>query len=73
MRIMYIVNVCIKGRPANKVKLKTNYKEQREEYDGNVVCPAHARSARARRACALRALELLLADSAVTVGRGKTF
>ena len=34
---------------------------------------AHARSARALRACALRALGLLLADGAPTVGRGKTF
>ena len=29
--------------------------------------------ARSRRACALRALGLLLADGASTVGRGKTF
>ena len=29
--------------------------------------------ARARRACALRALGLLLADGALTVGRGETF
>ena len=29
--------------------------------------------ARARRACVLRALGLLLADGAPTVGRGKTF
>ena len=36
-------------------------------------CPARTRSARARRACALRALGLLLADGAPTVGRGKTF
>ena len=35
--------------------------------------PARARSAWARRACALRALGLLLADGAPTVGRGKTF
>ena len=35
--------------------------------------PARARSARAQRACALRALGLLLADSALTVGWGKTF
>ena len=35
--------------------------------------PARGRSARARRACALRALGLLLADGALTVGRGKTF
>ena len=32
--------------------------------------PARARSARARRACALRALGLLLADGAPTVGGG---
>ena len=32
-------------------------------------CPARARSTRARRACALIALGLLLADSALTVGR----
>ena len=32
-----------------------------------------ARSARARRACALRALGLLLADGTPTVGGGKTF
>merc|ERR1712107_887093 len=34
---------------------------------------ASARSARARRACALRALGLLLADGTPTVGGGKTF
>ena len=34
------------------------------------IYPAHARS---RRACALKALGLLLADGAPTVGRGKTF
>ena len=37
------------------------------------IYPARARSARARRACALRALGLLLADGAPTVGLGKTF
>ena len=37
------------------------------------VYQAHARSARARRACALRALGLLLADGTPTVGGGKTF
>ena len=37
------------------------------------TCPARAQSARARRDCALRALGLLLADGAPTVGRGKTF
>ena len=36
-------------------------------------CQARAQSARARRACALRALGLLLADGTPTVGRGKTF
>ena len=35
--------------------------------------PARVRSARARRACALRALGLLLADGTPTVGGGKTF
>ena len=40
-------------------------------YRGNYQ--ARARSARARRACTLRALGLLLADGAPTVGRGKTF
>ena len=35
--------------------------------------PARAQSARARRACALRALGLLLADGVPTVGWGKTF
>ena len=34
---------------------------------------AHAQSARARRACALRALGLLLAVGTPTVGGGKTF
>ena len=34
---------------------------------------ARARSTRARRACALRALGLLLADGTPTVGGGKTF
>ena len=38
-----------------------------------VFYQARARSARARRACALRALELLLADGTPTVGGGKTF
>ena len=38
-----------------------------------VFYQAHARSARARRACVLRALGLLLAEGAPTVGRGKTF
>ena len=36
------------------------------------VQPAHER-ARAKRACALRALGLLLADGALTVGRRRTF
>ena len=35
--------------------------------------PARVQSVRAQRACALRALGLLLADGAPTVGRGKTF
>ena len=35
--------------------------------------PARARKARAQKACALRGLGLLLADGALTVGRGKTF
>ena len=35
--------------------------------------PARARSARARRACVLRALGLLLADGTPTLGGGKTF
>ena len=39
----------------------------------NTTYQARAQSARARRACALRALGLLLADGAPTVGRGKTF
>ena len=34
---------------------------------------ARAQSARARRACALKALGLLLADGTPTVGGGKTF
>ena len=34
---------------------------------------AHAQSARARRACALRALGLLLADGAPIVGEGEDF
>ena len=38
-----------------------------------VIYQARARSALAQRACALRALGLLLADGAPTVGRGKTF
>ena len=35
--------------------------------------PAHTRSARARMACTLRALGLLLAESALTMGRGRLF
>ena len=37
------------------------------------IYPARAQSAWAQRACALRALGLLLADGALTVRRGKTF
>ena len=37
------------------------------------IYPARARSARARRACALRALGLLLADGTPTGGRGEDF
>ena len=39
----------------------------------NINYPARARSARARRACALRALGLLLADRTPTGGRGEDF
>ena len=39
----------------------------------SVSFQARAQSARARRACALRALGLLLADGTPTVGGGKTF
>ena len=38
-----------------------------------MLYPAHARSAQAHRTYALRALGLLLADGAFTVGWGKTF
>ena len=38
-----------------------------------IIYPARTRSARARMACALRALGLLLADGTPTVGGGKTF
>ena len=38
-----------------------------------LIIPARARSARARRACALRALGLLLADGTPTGGRGEDF
>ena len=38
-----------------------------------MIYPARARSARARRACALRALGLLLADGTPTGGRGEDF
>ena len=41
--------------------------------DCDIDYQACARSARARRACALRALGLLLADGTPTVGGGKTF
>ena len=43
------------------------------QYHDIGVNPARARSAWARRACALRALGLLLADGTPTVGGGKTF
>ena len=46
---------------------------QAEIQNLNLIYPARARSARARRACALSALGLLLADGAPTVGGGKTF
>ena len=55
-----IVNFRCQQTPQTKTKYTTYY-------------PARARSARARRACALRALGLLLADGAPTVGWGKTF
>ena len=41
--------------------------------NGPWLYPARARSARARRACALRALGLLLADGTPTGGRGEDF
>ena len=49
-----------------------------EEYSWEVLCtwfdyPARAHSARARRACAQRALGLLLADGTPTGGRGEDF
>ena len=40
---------------------------------GSLSYQARAQSARARRACALRALGLFLADGTPTVGGGKTF
>ena len=43
------------------------YRNNRQFY------PARARSARAQRACALRALGLLLADGTPTGGRGEDF
>ena len=42
-------------------------------YTFECIYQARARSAPARRACALRALGLLLADGTPTVGGGKTF
>ena len=44
-----------------------------KQFDVLVDYPARARSAQPRRACALRALGLLLADGTPTVGGGKTF
>ena len=43
------------------------------QFDKKIYYPARARSARARRACALRALGLLLADGTPTGGRGEDF
>ena len=43
------------------------------DHDQDDHYPARARSARARRACALRALGLLLADGTPTGGRGEDF
>ena len=56
-----------KLRSIVKVRLHICKGYLRESY------PARAQSARARRACALRALGLLLADRTPTVGGGKTF
>ena len=44
-----------------------------QKYLYQKIYPARARSARARRACALRALGLLLADGTPTGGRGEDF
>ena len=50
--------------------LKINWCLSRLEFKGSCIDPASARSAWA---CAFQALGLLPADSALTVGRGKTF
>ena len=55
----------------SKIKIKHIY--HTDTTQKTIYYPARARSARARRACALRALGLLLADGAPTVGWGKTF
>ena len=49
------------------IRLKSRFYFQSLNYQ------AHAQSAQALRACALRALGLLLADGTPTVGGGKTF
>ena len=57
--------------------MTTQNNDNEHNYDHDYACGVYfiqpARSARARRACALRALGLLLADGAPTVGWGKTF
>ena len=58
---IFLCSLLYLARP-KKSSWATNYCNQ-----------ARARSARARRACALRALGLLLADGTPTVGGGKTF
>ena len=60
---------------SNSMKHKNDllYAVQYMEEVTSVIYPARARSARARGACALRALGLLLADGTPTVGGGKTF
>jgi len=71
--INWNTNDLVECRRKNKVmKLKERERSGNEE-KVLTFYPARARSARARRACALRALGLLLADGTPTGGRGEDF
>ena len=71
LRAMITMIIVIRVVMLLMVILTTRIKKMIRKTTAMIIKPA--RSAMARRACALRALGLLLADGTPTVGGGKTF
>ena len=66
---MYAAPIALHRKSSNRQKFRT----PGTVIELHVLAVVHQARARARRACALRALGLLLADGTPTVGGGKTF